>query len=290
MTTHTESAAIPTLREALEELLAEYLSTTNSAYCQVNSDDALIEKSRAALAATPALPAPAMTDDFEGIRFRFFKDLIKDERRKVFAAFLGLPDNVLVEVRTHVDETRLLKRILKGRPVTLAATATVDRNAVLEEAAQVCEVEYTGNPNGLHLISQGFAEKVRALKSAAPASVPQPAVPQGYKLVPIEPTPEMVRAACDAMSATLAVKAAIAAAPEVEQPAVQGEALDAARWREAVRRIGYRETGTIDGPVWALDLPTPNRSGNTDENFIAAIDAARATPAEQSTDRPAEGM
>lgn len=49
---------------------------------------------------------------------------------------------------------------------------------------------------------------------------------------------------------------------------------DAQRWQEVVRRIGFRETGTADGPIWTVALPTPRRSGNTDENFVAEIDRA----------------
>lgn len=58
---------------------------------------------------------------------------------------------------------------------------------------------------------------------------------------------------------------------------VSDDKRDAALFREVVRRIGYRETGSIDGPVWSIDLPRPTRHGNTDENFIAAV-AAAATP------------
>lgn len=53
--------------------------------------------------------------------------------------------------------------------------------------------------------------------------------------------------------------------------AQMGEGNDAACWREVVRRIGYRETGTATGPIWTVDLPPPSRAGNTDENFRAAI-------------------
>jgi hypothetical protein len=50
---------------------------------------------------------------------------------------------------------------------------------------------------------------------------------------------------------------------------------DAARWREAVSRACWRHTGS--GAIWSLSLPAPRtNSGNTDEDFIAAIDAARA--------------
>lgn len=58
---------------------------------------------------------------------------------------------------------------------------------------------------------------------------------------------------------------------------------DAERFRMVVQRIGYRETGTLDGPMWALDLAKPSRWGNTDERFIAAVDAAIAA-APKATD------
>jgi hypothetical protein len=50
-------------RELLSELLEKYTATTASAYCQVEPDDELIERCRAALAAraTPAQPVPEIS-------------------------------------------------------------------------------------------------------------------------------------------------------------------------------------------------------------------------------------
>lgn len=86
----------------------------------------------------------------------------------------------------------------------------------------------------------------RALKSAALASPPQPAVPQGYKLVPIEPTRAMIsrawvygnHAASEAPDPVYAYKAMLAAAPEVALPAAQGEAL-------GMNYFGEREVAII---------------------------------------------
>jgi hypothetical protein len=78
-----------------------------------------------------------------------------------------------------------------------AHVVLVDRNAVLEEAAAIAEQtgEYDCDYQG-EITATRTAAAIRALKSAAPASpiVPKLAVPQGWKLVPIKPTPEMVHA------------------------------------------------------------------------------------------------
>jgi hypothetical protein len=67
------------------------------------------------------------------------------------------------------------------------------------------------------------------------------------------------------------------------------DARDAERFRKVVRLIGYAETGTAEGPVWTLDLPRPSRWGNTDENFVAAIDALRTTSTSQAPASGTEG-
>lgn len=61
----------------------------------------------------------------------------------------------------------------------------------------------------------------------------QAGVPDGWKLVPIMPTHEMVRAACDAMSASQSVRLAIAAAPL--PPVVARKVLDEAEILEIVQ-------------------------------------------------------
>lgn len=56
---------------------------------------------------------PSAIPDFEGIRFRFFKDLTFADRKRVLQALLGWDDKTMAQVRTHSDELRCLKRALK---------------------------------------------------------------------------------------------------------------------------------------------------------------------------------
>jgi hypothetical protein len=71
---------------------------------------------------------------------------------------------------------------------------------------------------------------------------------------------------------TLAIGQAVLSA---ERRRAAPQLVDADRFREVVRLIGYVETGKADEPAWSLDLPRPTRSGNTDEVFVAAIDKSR---------------
>jgi DNA-directed RNA polymerase subunit M/transcription elongation factor TFIIS len=67
------------------------------------------------MTATPQqAPGPILSDDIDGIRFRFFKNLSTAERLNVFRVFLGWPESTLAQVRTHSDEARLLKAMFKG--------------------------------------------------------------------------------------------------------------------------------------------------------------------------------
>ena len=51
---------------------------------------------------------------------------------------------------------------------------------------------------------------------AIPCAQPAPSIPEGWKLVPIEPTPEMIEAASGYHSLAMALRAAINAAPEAK--------------------------------------------------------------------------
>lgn len=83
---------------------------------------------------------------------------------------------------------------------------------------------------------------------------------------------------------------AFTAPSSTEARATAPEVRDAARFRKVVSLIGFAETGTAEGPVWTLDLPRPSRFGNTDENFVAAIDAAlRTTTPSQAPASGTEG-
>jgi hypothetical protein len=226
----------------------------------------------------------------------------------------------------------------------LAAPATVDRNAVLEEAATLIDRkvasydanmgmtdpdtgtrEYPGEgAEWVHEMDE-LAEEIRALKSAAPVSVPQPAAPKGYVLalqtvvelpdgkkelgytllsgVGIFQTREEVSAAIAELSLPLGWVSMttdqllpgwmLPDAPAVAQPAAQGAALDAARWRYSME---FQDAGG-DQPQAIIEMwrkvTAEGRLKPTRAEYEAATDAAIAaarTPVEQSTDKPAEGM
>jgi hypothetical protein len=81
----------------------------------------------------------------------------------------------------HMNQLRHFARAIEADlRASLAAPAipTVDRNAVLEEAARVCDAQAT-EPECPER-AEYCAESIRALKSAGPASVPKPFVPPGY--------------------------------------------------------------------------------------------------------------
>jgi hypothetical protein len=182
---------------------------------------------------------------------------------------------------------------------SLAAPAipTVDRDAVLEEAVAVCELEYRGNPNGLHLISQGFAAKIRALKSAAPASAPTALTTEQVACMGFD----AFRILQGMMPRTYSAKQiADALAPvSVPQPAAPEDA-EVKRLRDALNEIaGTRPVPTglppyqddrIGPSLWTTQLIALRALGRHDgERFIAAAPAV-AQPAAQSdepTDREA---
>lgn len=61
-----------------------------------------------------------------------------------------------------------------------------------------------------------------------------------------------------------------APAQQAEGDVSQANARDAARWREAVRNVGFIRCD--GGPYWVIGVPC-NTYGNSDEQFTAAIDA-----------------
>lgn len=121
----------------------------------------------------------------------------------------------------------------------------IDLTALFLDAAAECS-----NPDQMAAFERwlkddaSFAGRlVRCInkRQAAAPSVPQLAVPQGYKLVPVEPTLDMLEAAQaldggndDVMAAwSDAYAAMLGAAPDVAQPVPK--LIDAARWRAAYR-------------------------------------------------------
>lgn len=160
---------------------------------------------RAALAAVPVSNSMQLREALETLRHWSGNDARRD--------FI---QNVL-------DSTRPSMEVVSAAPVVL-----VDRNAVLEEAAKACD-RYPAS-----LIGSACAKDIRALKYAVPASpiVPQLAVPQGWKLVPIKPNGAMLEAASKAddegfeagrahgASGREIYDAMLAAAPAVAQPDV----------------------------------------------------------------------
>ncbi|WP_305821339.1 hypothetical protein [Massilia brevitalea] len=79
--------------------------------------------------------------------------------------------------------------------------------------------DFAKHKGGYHEAKLDAAELVQSLLATKPAAVP--AVPEGWKLVPVVPTHEMVRAACDAMSVSQGLRLAIKAAPAIPIPATQ---------------------------------------------------------------------
>jgi hypothetical protein len=132
----------------------------------------------------------------------------------------------------------------------------------------------------------------------APASVPQPVVPEGipttgYRLVRAAAVDWLMRhcrSSCE--RAGLCTNQGEIAAPAVAQPAAQGEALDAARWRYSME---FQDAGG-DQPQVIIEMwrkvIAEGRLKPTRAEYEAATDAAIAarTQAEQSTDKPAEGV
>ena len=105
----------------------------------------------------------------------------------------------------------------------------------------------------------GFARAVYEAGRASPASVPEV-----WKLVPVEPTQEMVEAGCKSLGALYgqhgaseAYKAMLAAAPT---PPVSEDRKDAERWRWITREGRTRE----------LRIPASENKASID----AAIDSA----------------
>lgn len=108
------------------------------------------------------------------------------------------------------------------------------------------------------------AQAERALRDGEKQD--QPVVPEGWKVVPIRPTHEMVRAACDAMGATQSVMLAIEKAPP--PPFVGALKFDPARLNELIQDAA--NTAFAAGN-W--------REGDEGQNIyqlIPALDAAKA--------------
>lgn len=133
--------------------------------------------------------------------------------------------------RAEKAEALLAARAAPGvasAPVSAPVAPTADRDAALEGAALACENEMLVDNMahdadlGYNMAVRDVARAIRALKgSVAPLAVPLPADQSGWKLVPIEPTVEMLSAAikCGKHSTKYEYYAAmLAAAPAAPLP------------------------------------------------------------------------
>jgi len=96
----------------------------------------------------------------------------------------------------------------------------------------------------------------------------------GWRLVPLEPTDEMLEATYAGQHCSDVYRDMLAAAPQ-PSPAAQGDALDAARYRWLA--ASCRSTSEHWGGRWSIiiDGPAP-KSHDSEDDFDAAINAARA--------------
>lgn len=149
-------------------------------------------------------------------------------KEKAQAANSGWPSNSAErEFRTVATTAAVLELI-----------ALVERQEaeLAEFRKEQCAAPYERKPAMSMFATMGdYGEALIKWKAstAQPAKAEAPQiVPDGWKLVPIQPTHEMIRASCDAMGATLAVKAAIKAAPM--PPIIGAMRFDAARLNELI--------------------------------------------------------
>lgn len=155
--TTKEPAAILSLREALDYFLRSAYPVCTSidprgySWCEAYLDQARTEALR--------IPAPAPGP------------VLSDERALFEAAArsLDIPTNSTLALKMfRAGRAALASVPWQSEPVS-AAPATVDRNAVLEEAAKACEaLESVTEPYN----PEDCAEVIRTLKSAAPAAQP----------------------------------------------------------------------------------------------------------------------
>ncbi len=91
------------------------------------------------------------------------------------------------------------------REIGLAIDAAIEMIESAEEASALCDKladiltrtanVLKGEPKPLHRHSWHDLPNVAQRLVAAPSAQPAPSIPEGWKLVPIEPTPEMIDAA-----------------------------------------------------------------------------------------------
>jgi hypothetical protein len=182
----------------------------------------------------------------------------------------------------------------------LAAPATVDRNLVLEEVA-IWHDKMQANTSGTRAayVHAESARAIRALKSAAPANVPQPAVPEGCKIM----RDALEKLAClgngnhwGTSKGNLVAQEALEATTAVAQPAAQGA------WKPMT---AAPEDGTeilLRYPLQAnvkqlACFNTIHKHWSSKGQPIFPVEQgcewtdllSDNAPAEQSTDKPAEG-
>jgi hypothetical protein len=318
--TTKESAIILQLREALQEI-------------QVHSAQPIVDRiAEKALADTAVLavspqPAPGPMLSAPENRYKEITAIIFERYPRIKGAFCA---SIAYGIIAYIEA---------DLRAALAAPATVDRNAVLEEAAAACEQEDIAPTDNLNGAQECIAASIRALKSAAPASVPhlsdiehpmqhaypdepQPAVPEGRPIYFIrnkgfsdgwtECSSKESHDGCIALGAY--DSRILYTAPEVAQPAAQGDARDADRWRALLNSPRIRMLGSA-----GLNRPEPNnyahfgmeiwsrygrdykpelleemdRGNALGKEWLIkyadiAIEAQRTAPP-QSTDKPAEG-